>query len=696
MIVLSDVHLKFDRTLVENGRIIIPDNKITVITGKSGTGKTSLLYLIGLMSSNEKYDYTFDGRSINLKSDTEIANIRKKEIGYVFQENSLVESLSIADNIKCSAKIAGYNLTDAEIAKYLSDVSLEIDAKKYPRVLSGGERQRLAIACAMAKKPAIIVADEPTSALDAENSNLILKILQDFAKKNNNKVVVASHNDLVRDNADVVYEIENSDIVLKRGNCDDEGKSKKNQPVKSKAFGFFSALKYALKTMKRSKILRAVMIILCSISIALAACISGIGDGLVEHQKTLLKNISDREVFLINFTAPLQTYLDVDENLSIPDGDAERISEISSIEAYYPYLEFRSTGYDFDSDNMFDSCEMRVESDADSKTYSFGSDIEGYNTVIVAPYYDEEDIAKRVDVPFDISSENKIYVSHELASSIGLLDGQHSKVHISADFGIPVGTTPVDLNVSETDSMYKADIDVSTKHQMEFDVAGILDHDFSNRRSASGNVIIYMPIQNMLDLVSEAKSDANIKDAHKEYELNEWKPSAYVSFVKDYNDVAVTIEKLEKLSPNFKAVSGYQDVDSMNEMLGNVKHTASWIIVAVLIIVFVLMAVIYINNTVGRKYEFALLKANGLNSKEVLGIALSEAILQFVGIFLIASLAALIISRVVNLLFSFDVMSFSATTLIIIGTISLLAVLAPTVGSIIVMNRVKPDRLLRN
>lgn len=695
MIVLSDVHLKFDRTLVENGRIIIPDNKITVITGKSGTGKTSLLYLIGLMSSNEKYEYIFDGRSINIKSDTEIASIRKKEIGYVFQENSLVESLSIADNIKCSAKIAGYNLTDVEITKYLHDVSLDIDAKKYPRVLSGGERQRLAIACAMAKKPAIIVADEPTSALDAENSNLILKILQDFAKKNNNKVVVASHNDLVRDNADVVYEIENSDIVLKRGSCDDKGKSNA-QTVKSKAFSFLSALKYALKTMKRSKFLRAVMVILCSISIALAACISGIGDGLVEHQKTLLKNISDREVFLINFTAPLQTYLDVDENLSIPDGDAERISEISSIEAYYPYLEFRSTGYDFDNDTMFDSCEMHVASDTDSKTYSFGSNIEGYSNVIVAPYYNEEDIAKRVDVPFDSRSENKIYVSHELASSIGLLDGQHSKVHISADFGIPVGTTPVDLNVSETDSSYKADIDVSTKRQMEFDVAGILDHDFSNRRSASGNVIIYMPIQTMLDLVSEAKSDVNIEDAHKDYELNEWKPSAYVSYVKDFNDVTVTIEKLEKISPNFKAVSGYQDVDSMNEMLGNVKHTASWIIVAVLIIVFTLMAVIYINNTVGRKYEFALLKANGLNSKEVLGIALSEAILQFVGIFLIASLAALIISRVVNLLFSFDVMSFSATTLIIIGTISLLAVLAPTVGSIIVMNRVKPDRLLRN
>ena len=695
MIVLSNVNLEFDRTLVKNGRIVIPDNKITVITGKSGSGKTSLLYLIGLISSNEKYDYMFDGVSVNLKADKKLGDIRKKRIGYVFQENSLIESLTIADNLKYAAKIAGLTISDDMVLQYLRDVSLDVDSAKYPRVLSGGERQRLAIACAMAKQPDVIVADEPTSALDGENSKLILEILKTFAAKPKKKVVVASHNELVRDNADVVYEIENEDIILRRGFLS-ETESDTGDAFTPVPFGFLNALKYAIKTTKRAKVLRTIMIILCSISVALAACIIGIGDGLVEHQSALLQSISNREVFLINFTAPLQIFVDLDEHLSIADSDAAKIAEISNIEAYYPYLEFRSLGFDVDHDSMFDLCEMSVKTDSDTEVYSFSSSIENYHKVIIAPYYDEDEIEKRVEKRFVTDCASKIYLSHELASSIGLHDTACSTVQISADFGIPVGTTPVELSVSSAETPYKADIDVSRLQRIDFEVAGILDHDFLNRRSSSGNVIIYMPIQEMLDLVSSVKKSIDIGTLSRDYEINAWAPSAYVSFVKNYNDIASTIEKLERLNPNYKAISGYQDIESMNEMLTNVKSTATWIIIAVLVIILVLMAVIYINHSVGRKYEFALLKANGLNNKEVLRIAFSEALLQLIGIVALALLSAFLISKIINLLFSWDVLTISIETLMIILSTAFIAVLTPTVGSIIIMNRVKPDKILRN
>lgn len=696
MIILSNIHLEFDRTLVGNGKIIIPDNKITVITGKSGSGKTSLLYLIGLMSSNVKYDYMFDGKSVNLKSDTELANIRKKQIGYVFQDNSLIESLTIADNLKYAAKIAGYTITSDAVSSYLREVSLDVDTSKYPRVLSGGERQRLAIACAMAKQPDIIVADEPTSALDNENSILIIEILKNFAMKYRKKVVIASHNQFVRNNADVVYEIENEEIILRYGNITENENDTSALSDGAVAFNFVHSLKYALKTMRRAKFLRALMLVLCSVSIALAACISGMGDGLVNHQAALLRTISDREVFLINFTAPLQTYVDVDEHLSISDNDAAKIGEISSIETYYPYLEFRSLGYDIDNDTMFDSCELTVTTDIGISAYSFNTKTENYWKVIIAPYYEEDAIDKRVIKTFENNSDDKIYLSYELASSIGLINSECSSAQISAGIGIPVGTTPVDLNVSSTESLYKADIDVSTVRQVNFEVAGILDHDFTNRHSTSGNVIVYMPIKSMLSFIASTKETVDAGAFDKDYEINDWKPSAYIAFVKDYNDISSTIEKLEKINPNFKAISGYQDVDSMNEMLSNVRYTASWIIIAVLVIIFVLMAVIYINNTVGRKYEFALLKANGLNNKEILGIAFSEALIQLICIILLALLAAILTSKVVNMLFNFDVLTLSVKTLIVISATALVAVLTPTVGSIIIMNRVRPDRVLRN
>lgn len=696
MIILSNIHLEFDRTLVQNGTIVIPDQKITVITGKSGSGKTSLLYLIGLMSSNTGYDYQFDGSPVNLKSDLEISQIRKKQIGYVFQENSLIESLTIGDNLKYAAKIAGTVITDVDVLGYLEQVRLDVDIKKYPRVLSGGERQRLAIACAMAKKPDLIIADEPTSALDHDNSVLILSILKEFASKQNKKVVIASHNSLAREYADVVYEIQDEKIALKFGEV--EGAEKETfRSAAPSVFRFISSLKYAFKSMKRAKFQKALMIVLCAISIALATGVSEIGEGLVRHQEALLKTISDREVFLINFTAPLQAYIDVDEHLSVSSEDASRIQEISSIDTYYPYLEFRSTGYDVEKDVMFNSCSLELMADTDTSSFSFNSEADDYyKKVIISPYYSEEGIDKRVFKSFESVSEEKIYLSYELASLLGLVDGSCSKVKVSVDIGIPVGTTPVELNVSSAGVTYAADVDISAVRRLDFEVSGILDHSYTNRHSANGDVVVYVPIQTMLRYVSEVSASLESRILNKDFETREWTPSSYVIFVKDYNDINSTIKKLESINPNFKAVSGYQDIESMNALLSNVKSTASWIIFAVLIIVSILMAIIYINDTINRKYEFAILKANGLNRRETLKIAVSEALLQLTGIIILSLLATLLISAIINRLFVFDVLNLSIKSVLTISATALVAVLTPTVGSIIVMNRVQPDRILRN
>ena len=95
MIYLSNVNIKFDRSLIIDGSIAIHDSAITIITGKSGCGKTSLLYMIGLMSTNTAYSYSFDGTPITLGSDIDVSNIRKQKIGYIFQDNSLIDCLSI-------------------------------------------------------------------------------------------------------------------------------------------------------------------------------------------------------------------------------------------------------------------------------------------------------------------------------------------------------------------------------------------------------------------------------------------------------------------------------------------------------------------------------------------------------------------------------------------------------------------------
>lgn len=325
MITLTNVNLKFNKTLIRNGKIHIPDNSITVITGKSGSGKTSLLYLIGLISSNSDYDYIFNENRINLKSDKEVSSIRKSRIGYVFQDNAVIDSLSINENIRYAAKIAGVSITDEDIAAYLKKVKLDIDGRKYPRTLSGGEQQRLAIACAMAKKPDLIIADEPTSALDEENSILIMDIFKDFAKQTQKIVVIASHNPLVSNYADVLYEIHDCKINLISGNEYNKESERRNLLPDSKTLPFSFYIKYALKTMRRARLLKTLMLFLCALSIAFAAGIRGMGDGLIKYQKSILKDLSDRKIFLVNLTTPLQAALNVDENLSIPTDELDKI-----------------------------------------------------------------------------------------------------------------------------------------------------------------------------------------------------------------------------------------------------------------------------------------------------------------------------------------------------------------------------------
>ncbi len=696
MIKLSNINLKFDRALITNGTINICDGKMTVISGRSGTGKTSLLYLLGLISSNTDYKYDFDGESIQLESEVEISQLRKNKIGYVFQSNSLVECMTIAENIKLAAEIAGRKLADSEVADYLKQVHLDIDRNKYPRNLSGGEQQRLAVACAIAKKPELIIADEPTSALDAENSVAILNILKEYATKNHKKVVIASHNKLAWNYADVVYEIKNREIVLKTGTIDTETEHKLTKS-ENESFGFLSSLNYAIKAMKRTKFQKILMIVLCAISIAFAACVNGIGDGLIDHQQDLMEKISDREVFLVNFTAPLVTFVDIDEHLSLTPEEIEKVRGISTIDTAYPYYEFRSTGFNVVSAESFDSSTVSVETNQAQQTYTFCAGSEDlYNNICIAPYYEEYNLDERIVRTFEHEDTTKIYVSYELAELLGLLDESVLETSIGLNTGVPVFTTDVELNTSASTASYLADVDLSAVKELKFEIAGVLDYDYSNNHSASGNNIIYIPIELMENIRIETQNAFSKESVPDGVVSNDWSPSAYVLFVKSFNDIGSTIDKIQSQGSNFKAVSQYQDIESMNEMMLGVKDTITWVVGIVLVIVVILMAMIYINDILNRKYEIALLKANGLDNKETMSIVLAESILHMLGIVVVAILAAAILFCVVNNLFSFNVLTLSGSTLLIIIMIALISITGPTVGSVIAINKMKPEEIMRN
>lgn len=697
MITLENINIKFDKQLIENGSIIIPNGKITSIIGESGAGKTSILYLIGLISSNMGYRYNFDGKELNLNSDDEISEIRKKKIGYIFQDNNLVETLNIRDNIKLSATIAGLNIDDKEVNDYLKFVKLSNKEECYPRQLSGGERQRVAIACALAKKPELIIADEPTSALDNTNTEIIMGILKKIAYENNKKIIIATHNSKIQNLSDVVYEIKDKKINVIKGKelLTNDYTSSNNDKEKNDKYNlnFKFYYDYAKKVSKKGKVQKRIMVALCSLAIAFASVVNNFGSSFVESQKTIMNKVSNREVFVVNQTTPLSATVDTDENLSIEDNDFRLLKMINNIDLIYPYFEFRSIGYDIDDDASVEGSIITVTSNNESKEYEFTIGREqGLDKFVVIPYYPEQNMNKRIGKHFATDKTDKIYISSDLARLLNV-DKIDKDVSIKFDICIPIAQYITNMQVGKEKTTYDIDVDLSKVKTLEFDISGILEDSVKNIYSDSGNNVIYIPYDMMEGIRAKVTLEGS---GNVSLEKKEWNPSAYVIYAKNYDDVKLVMEKVKDINSNFKTLSTYQDIDAMNTLINNIREVATLVVIVILIVIFLLMSIIHMNYTLDRKYEISVLKANGLTRIELLKLILAESARHIVKVTVTSTIISLIVIKIVNLLFNYSMVTFDLTILGVNSVVAILSIIVPTIISLVMVNKFSPDRIMRN
>ncbi len=124
MIDIRNINISFDKEIIVSSNMKIENGKITVITGESGSGKTTLLYILGLISSQKGYKYSINQEVIDCESDYFKSKIRKRKIGYIFQDNNLNNQLTILDNIKTSARISGYKMSTNEVAELIEYVNV--------------------------------------------------------------------------------------------------------------------------------------------------------------------------------------------------------------------------------------------------------------------------------------------------------------------------------------------------------------------------------------------------------------------------------------------------------------------------------------------------------------------------------------------------------------------------------------------
>ena len=165
------------------------------IVGPSGSGKSTLFNILGGLTPPTSGTVVIDGQDLMRLSDGGRTNLRKKTVGFVFQKDNLLPTLTVGDNIEIARDIAGVKgPMDQQFRDVLDTLGIANKLDRKPRQLSGGEQQRVAIARSVVNHPAILLADEPTGNLDTENSTAVLDLLRSLNKKIGQTILMITHN----------------------------------------------------------------------------------------------------------------------------------------------------------------------------------------------------------------------------------------------------------------------------------------------------------------------------------------------------------------------------------------------------------------------------------------------------------------------------------------------------------------------
>jgi putative ABC transport system ATP-binding protein len=208
MIVLADVHRLYrsdevETTALKSIELHVREGEFVAIMGPSGCGKSTLLNILGTIDRPTSGKYLFRDREVTQLSEAELAELRRDNLGFVFQSFNLIDELTIAENVELGVvyrKWAGRD-RKAKVVAAMDRVGIAHRARHYPHQLSGGQQQRAAIARAIVGQPSLILADEPTGNLDTENGAQVMDILGSLNEEGATIVMVThspSHADLAK------------------------------------------------------------------------------------------------------------------------------------------------------------------------------------------------------------------------------------------------------------------------------------------------------------------------------------------------------------------------------------------------------------------------------------------------------------------------------------------------------------------
>ncbi len=372
---IENLSISFEEVILQKCQFCANKGELVLIKGESGSGKTSLLYRIALLSQQVNYDFYLDDQLIDLKNDKLKASIRRNHISYVLQDSLLIPYYTVAENFYYYASLSQRKIQKEDIIETLKLLDLSVPFDQKISTLSGGERQRLAIGCALMRDTDIIILDEPTSSLDEKNETKIFELLVKIARQYDKCIIFSSHSHYALEYVDSIYWIKDKKLLRQKINYNLKTKTDISQ--KNNKINFSIIINYIKKYFRVYKKLEIQKVIVIFLSFfIMSISLIKIIDYQNLSQEELLK-ISDNQLFITD--SQNDSYVESDYEIF----DTNLLQSIQShpnIEKIYPYI------------------------------YAY---MEIYNTKIdIVPYFLENDLQDKLLYKYDMLDENSIILNY--------------------------------------------------------------------------------------------------------------------------------------------------------------------------------------------------------------------------------------------------------------------------------------------
>ena len=496
------------------------------------------------------------------------------------------------------------------------------------------------------------------------------------------------------------------------------------------SFGFY--LKYSRNTIKRSRIKRGVASVLCAMAVAFCGTSFGFLKDVSEDFQNNMNHVLDRLLIVTNPNyGGASSYLgDYDGHCPMTKAEETALREIEGIEFFEPLVIFRKLSwnsidfalpidineYDDEKADQADICNVSLENDnglQEEKVLSSalpddlrpGDISSGIFDVLSYP---SESYMDRRSSFVDDSVTGGGYISSEMAELLGITAEDLNHLTMEIELMVPVcrrdGFILVGVNDEEmTREKYYGDF--FSRKKVRFEVRGIISPEWNSINNAD---YIYLPAEfmmkeiewmaaNRMDEAEECTYLSNYRygESQGESKIIEWAPNTYYITVKDAQDIERIKSEIVQINPNFALRHEYQNLEASRDAINNTRDVMVYISFAVLGVVLLLMALIYVYLIDKRSCEFAILRANGMTKKEIRRIIYAEMLLQFASVFVLALIFAAGIYLVVGKWMGYA-LRFDWITLFWVFVTSLISIVLPIVISVLFVNRFEPDRVMRN